>query len=83
MAHVLLIKNKHYVLSDKTTLGSRLQSKPYSRSFKMTEKTTEQLQSQEMSKVGMAFMGFLMGLAAILGIWFVSDLIRIFPKMMG
>ena len=49
----------------------------------MTEKTTEQLQSQEMSKVGMAFMGFLMGLAAILGIWFVTDLIQIFPKMMG
>jgi len=44
---------------------------------------TEQIQSQEMSKVGMAFMGFLMGLASIVGIWFVSGLIQIFPKMMG
>ena len=48
----------------------------------MSEKT-EQLQSQEMNKIAMAFMGFLMGLAAILGIWFVTDLIQIFPKMMG
>ena len=48
----------------------------------MTNKT-EHLQNQEMSKVGMAFMGFLMGLGAILGIWFVSGLIQIFPKMMG
>ena len=48
----------------------------------MTDKT-KQMQSQEMSKIGMAFMGFLMGLAAILGIWFVTGLVQIFPKMMG
>ena len=43
----------------------------------------EQLQSQEMSKVGMAFMGFIMGIASIFGIWFVVELIKIFPRMMG
>jgi len=49
----------------------------------MKDKKIEKLQSQEMSRVGMAFMGFLMGLAAIFGIWFFVGMAEILPKMMG
>ena len=40
-------------------------------------------QEQDMSTLGMAFMGFLMGVGAICGIWFLSGLLEVFAKMMG
>ena len=36
----------------------------------MTE-DSKQIQDREMKTLGMAFMGFLMGVGAILGIWFL------------
>ena len=48
----------------------------------MTEHVTE-IQEQEMVTLGMAFMGFLMGVGAIFGIWFLSGLLQIISKMMG
>ena len=50
--------------------------------MKMTEEV-KQIQSQEMSKVGMAFMGFIMGVGSIVGIWFVAGLVQVLNKMMG
>jgi len=49
---------------------------------KMTEHVTE-IQEQEMVTLGMAFMGFLMGVGAIFGIWFLSGLLQVISKMMG
>ena len=49
----------------------------------MSKKAEQEYQSQEMSKIGMAFMGFLMGVGSILGVWFVFGLIQVLPKMMG
>jgi len=48
----------------------------------MTEHVRE-IQEQEMVTLGMAFMGFLMGVGAILGIWFLSGLLQVISKMMG
>ena len=48
----------------------------------MTEHVRES-QEQEMVTLGMAFMGFLMGVGAILGIWFLSGLLQVISKMMG
>ena len=48
----------------------------------MTEHA-EQFQEREMMTLGMAFMGFLMGVWAILGIWFLSGLLQVFSHMMG
>ena len=48
----------------------------------MTEHT-EQINEPEMVTMGMAFMGFLMGVGAILGIWFLSGLLQVMSKMMG
>jgi hypothetical protein len=48
----------------------------------MTEQA-EQFQKQEMTRLGMAFMGFLMGAGAILGIWFLSGLIPLVSMMLG
>ena len=48
----------------------------------MTEHATE-IQEQEMVTLGMAFMGFLMGVGAILGIWFLSGLLQVISKMMA
>jgi hypothetical protein len=50
--------------------------------MKMTEEA-KQIQSQDMSGIGMAFMGFLMGVGSIVGIWFVAGLIQVLHKMMG
>lgn len=43
----------------------------------------KQLQDREMMTMGMAFMGFLMGVGAILGIWFLSGLLQVLSHMMG
>ena len=48
----------------------------------MTE-YAEEIQEREMVTLGMAFMGFLMGVGAILGIWFLSGLLQVISKMMG
>ena len=39
------------------------------------------MQHQEMTSLGMAFMGFLMGVGAILGIWFLSGMLVVLNKM--
>jgi len=43
----------------------------------------KQMQEKEMTTLGMAFMGFLMGVGAILGIWFLSGLLRVLPVVFG
>ena len=48
----------------------------------MTEHA-EKIQEREMMTLGMAFMGFLMGVGAILGIWFLTGLLQVMSKMMG
>ena len=42
---------------------------------------TEKMQQQEMTTLGMAFMGFLMGVGAILGMWFLSGMLVVLNKM--
>ena len=41
----------------------------------------EKIQQKEMTSLGMAFMGFLMGVGAILGIWFLSGMLVVLNKM--
>jgi len=36
-----------------------------------------------MTTLGMAFMGFMMGVGAILGMWFLSGLVPLVSVMMG
>ena len=48
----------------------------------MTEQATKHHES-EMVTLGMAFMGFLMGVGAICGIWFLSGLLQVLSKLMG
>ena len=48
----------------------------------MTEHA-EEIQEREMMTMGMAFMGFLMGVGSLLGIWFLSGLLQVMSKMMG
>ena len=48
----------------------------------MTEHA-EKINEREMVSLGIAFMGFLMGVGAILGIWFLSGLLQVMSKMMG
>ena len=48
----------------------------------MTE-YAEEIQEREMVTLGMAFMGFLMGVGSILGIWFLTGLLQVMSKMMG
>jgi hypothetical protein len=43
----------------------------------------EKYNESEMKLIGMTFMGFLMGLGAILGIWFLVNMLEILPKMLG
>ncbi|MBW2485713.1 MAG: hypothetical protein JRF05_10190 [Deltaproteobacteria bacterium] len=38
---------------------------------------------RDMVTLGMAFMGFLMGVGAICGIWFLSGLLQVLSKLMG
>jgi hypothetical protein len=46
-------------------------------------KKVEKYNDSEMKLIGMTFMGFLMGLSAILGIWFLVNMLEIMPKMLG
>ena len=48
----------------------------------MTEQV-QQTNEGEMFTMGMAFMGFLMGVSAICGILFLSELFQMMSKMMG
>ena len=48
----------------------------------MTEQATKHHEG-EMVTLGMAFMGFLMGAGAILGIWFLTGLLQVLSKLMG
>ena len=43
----------------------------------------QQKQDQEMVTLGMAFMGFLMAIGSICGVWFVSGLIVVLSKLMS
>jgi len=47
----------------------------------MNEQNIQEKQSQEMVSLGMAFMGFLMAMGAICGVWFVSGLIVVLTKL--
>ena len=49
----------------------------------MTEQMIHERQNQEMVTMGMAFMGFLMAIGSICGIWFVSGLIVVLSKLMA
>ena len=40
-------------------------------------------QEQEMFSIGTTFMGFLMGVGAVCGIWFLSGVIEVIAKMFG
>jgi len=48
----------------------------------MTEQT-ENHHEREMVTLGMTFMGFLMGIGALCGIWFLSGLLQVLSKLMG
>lgn len=48
----------------------------------MTE-YANQVNEREMITLGMAFMGFLMGVGSILGIWFLTGLLQVLSQMMG
>lgn len=43
----------------------------------------EKYNDSEMKLIGMTFMGFLMGLGAIVGIWFLVGMLELLPKMLG
>jgi len=43
----------------------------------------EQYHKKEMTTLGMAFMGFMMGVGAILGIWFLSGLVPLVSMMLS
>jgi hypothetical protein len=43
----------------------------------------ENKQEQEMFSLGTTFMGFLMGIGTILGIWLLSGLVQLFLMIMG
>ena len=43
----------------------------------------EEYQKKEMTTLGMAFMGFMMGVGAILGIWFLSGLVPLVSMMLS
>jgi hypothetical protein len=47
------------------------------------QEQAKQFQEREMMTLGMAFMGFLMGVGSILGIWFLSGLLQVLSHMMG
>lgn len=47
------------------------------------EEQTEKYHQKEMTTLGMAFMGFMMGVGAILGIWFLSGLVPLVSMMLG
>ena len=49
----------------------------------MNEQMIQQKQDQEMVTLGMAFMGFLMAIGSICGVWFVSGLIVVLSKLMS
>jgi len=49
----------------------------------MTEQKIQEKESQQMEPLGMAFMGFLMAMGAICGVWFVSGLIVVLTKLMN
>ncbi len=49
----------------------------------MTEQMIQERQDQEMVTLGMAFMGFMMAMGAICGVWFVSGLIVVLTKLMA
>ena len=49
----------------------------------MTEQSIQEKQNREMVSLGMAFMGFLMAMGAICGVWFVSGLIIVLTKLMN
>lgn len=46
----------------------------------MTDHVRE-YQEKEMMTIGMAFMGFLMGVGSILGVWFLSGFLRVIIEM--
>ncbi|MBW2465823.1 MAG: hypothetical protein JRF02_00850 [Deltaproteobacteria bacterium] len=46
-------------------------------------KNLKKSQEKEMSTLGMAFMGLLMGAGSILGIWFLGGVIQVLQKVMG
>jgi len=46
-------------------------------------KKGEKHNDSEMKLFGMTFMGFLMGLGAILGIWFLAGLLQVLSKLKG
>jgi hypothetical protein len=48
----------------------------------MTEMAKEH-HERDMVSLGMAFMGFLMGVGAICGIWFLAGLLQVLSKLMG
>jgi hypothetical protein len=54
----------------------------YAEGNKMLEHA-EEIQEREMMTMGRAFMGFLMGVGAILGIWFLSGFLQVMSIMMG
>jgi len=47
----------------------------------MAEQMIQERQDQEMKTLGRAFMGFLMAMGAICGIWFISGLIVVLTKL--
>ena len=49
----------------------------------MADEISKAHNDQEMVTLGMACMGFLMGVGAICGIWFLSGLFQMLSKMMG
>jgi len=48
----------------------------------MAEQATKN-HEKEMVTLGMAFMGFLMGVGALCGIWFLSGLLQVLSKLLN
>jgi hypothetical protein len=66
-----------------TELAARqLKTAKNRRIYIMTEQVGNH-QEREMVTLGMAFMGFLMGVGALCGIWFLSGLLQVLSKLMG
>jgi len=81
---LLIILVKQVVTRESQVIHSYYKKNQFRLGCAMTDYEKQVVhQQQEMVTIGMAFMGFLMGVGAILGMWFLTGLLQVLSKMMG